>query len=60
MHHFQGLYDLYDFKKKYPEADLAPFLKASTPYFQNYIQRALENIEKEKEGKVSEAISKLI
>ena len=49
---FQGLNDLYDFKKKYPDADLEPFLKKSSNFFQNYIERGLKNIEQEREGKV--------
>ena len=40
----QGLNDLYDFKLKYPEADLEPFLKKSSHFFQNYIERGLKNI----------------
>ncbi|XP_052066786.1 cytoskeleton-associated protein 5-like [Mytilus californianus] len=49
----EGLNDLYDFKKKYPDADLEPFLKKSSNFFQNYIERGLKNIEQEREGKVS-------
>lgn len=48
----EGLNDLYDFKKKYPDADLEPFLKKSSNFFQNYIERGLKNIEQEREGKV--------
>jgi len=44
----QGLNDLYDFKLRYPEADLEPFLKKSSPIFQNYIERGLKNIEAER------------
>ncbi|KAJ8298919.1 hypothetical protein KUTeg_022979 [Tegillarca granosa] len=47
----EGLSDLYDFKKKYPDADLEPFLKKSSKYFQDYIERGLGNIELEREGK---------
>lgn len=43
--------NLYDFKKKHPEADLDPFLKMSSQYFQNYIERGLKNIEREREGR---------
>ncbi|KAL3842600.1 hypothetical protein ACJMK2_020593 [Sinanodonta woodiana] len=46
----EGLNDLYDFKKKYPDADIEPFLKKSSQFFQNYIERGLSNIEKEREG----------
>lgn len=48
----EGLNDLYDFKKKYPDADLEPFLKMSSQFFQNYIERGLRNIELEREGKI--------
>ncbi|KAK7477171.1 hypothetical protein BaRGS_00031556, partial [Batillaria attramentaria] len=51
----EGLNDLYDFKKKYPDADLEPFLKKSSQFFQNYIERGLKNIEQEREGKKPEA-----
>lgn len=51
-----GLRDLYDFKKKFPDADIDPFLKKSSHFFQNYIERglkAIENEEREKnEGKI--------
>lgn len=47
----KGLNNLYDFKKKHPEADLDPFLKMSSQYFQNYIERGLKNIEREREGR---------
>ena len=50
VEHFslQGLNDLYDFKEKYPDADLDPFLKRSSQFFQNYIERGLRNIEIER------------
>ncbi|XP_062581374.1 cytoskeleton-associated protein 5-A-like [Saccostrea cucullata] len=38
----EGLNNLYDFKKKHPEADLDPFLKMSSQYFQNYYRLANE------------------
>ncbi|XP_076471814.1 cytoskeleton-associated protein 5-like isoform X2 [Babylonia areolata] len=52
----EGLNDLYDFKKKYPDADLEPFLKKSSQFFQNYIERGLKNIELEREGKKPETL----
>ena len=52
----QGLNDLYDFKEKHPEADLEPFLKRSSQFFQNYIERGLKNIEIERQSK-KEAMS---
>ena len=59
---FQGLNDLYDFKIKYPDADLEPFLKKSSQFFQNYIERGLKNIaiEREEKGKtITESGSEL-
>ena len=47
---FQGLNDLYDFKLQYPEADLDPFLKKSSPFFQNYIEKGLTTVANEREG----------
>ncbi|XP_022338484.2 cytoskeleton-associated protein 5-like [Crassostrea virginica] len=51
----EGLNNLYDFKKKHPEADLDPFLKMSSQYFQNYIERGLKNIEREREGRAPQS-----
>jgi cytoskeleton-associated protein 5 len=47
----EGLNDLYDFKLQYPDADLNPFLKKSTQFFQDYIHRGLQNIEAERQAK---------
>jgi len=47
---FQGLNDLFDFKKKYPEADMNPFLKKTAPSFQKYISNMLTEIEEERAG----------
>ena len=47
----EGLQDLYNFKKKYPEADLEPYLKKSSHFFQNYIERGLKAIEMEQNEK---------
>ncbi|XP_013397900.1 cytoskeleton-associated protein 5-like, partial [Lingula anatina] len=46
----EGLNDLYDFKQKNPEADLEPFLRKSSQFFQNYIERGLKNIELERQA----------
>ena len=35
---------------KHPDADLDPFLKKSSQFFQDYIERGLKNIELEREG----------
>ncbi len=56
---FQGLNALYDFKEKYPEADLEPFLKKSSQFFQSYIERGLKSIENERQGSKPLASSKL-
>lgn len=48
----QGLTELYEYKLKYSDADLEPFLKNTTQVFQNYVERGLRMIESEREGKV--------
>ena len=48
---FQGLAELYDFKQKYPDADIDPFLKRTSEFFQSYIERGLKNIDMERKGK---------
>ena len=53
----QGLNDLFDFKQRYPEADLDPFLKKSSQFFQDYIERGLKNIETERQGKLKTSSS---
>lgn len=47
----QGLAELYEFKKKYSDADIEPFLKNSSQFFQSYVERGLRLIEMEREGK---------
>ena len=47
----QGLVELYEFKQKYPDADIDPFLERSSQFFRNYIERGLKNIEVERKGK---------
>lgn len=41
----EGLNMLYDFIQLHPEADIEPFLKKSSPFFQDYIQKNLKEIE---------------
>ncbi|XP_023811787.1 cytoskeleton-associated protein 5 isoform X3 [Oryzias latipes] len=48
----EGLTELYEYKLKYSDADLEPFLKNTTQVFQNYVERGLRMIESEREGKV--------
>lgn len=40
----EGLNLLYDFLQEHPEADIDPFLKRSSPFFQEYIQNNLKDI----------------
>uniref|UniRef100_A0A8C3HP86 Cytoskeleton associated protein 5 n=1 Tax=Chrysemys picta bellii TaxID=8478 RepID=A0A8C3HP86_CHRPI len=47
----EGLAELYEYKKKYSDADIEPFLKNSSQFFQSYVERGLRHIEMEKEGK---------
>lgn len=47
----QGLAELYEYKKKYSDADIEPFLKNSSQFFQSYVERGLRLIETEREGK---------
>ncbi|EEZ99362.1 protein mini spindles [Tribolium castaneum] len=60
----EGLNLLYDFMQQHPEADIEPFLKKSSKFFQDYIQNGLQEIEKSRkttrekvEEKVAEAIT---
>lgn len=45
---FQGLNELYDFKEKNPDADLAPYLKKSSEFFQSYIENGMKTIAQER------------
>ncbi|NXX94075.1 CKAP5 protein, partial [Centropus bengalensis] len=47
----EGLAELYEYKKKYSDADIEPFLKNSSQFFQSYVERGLRLIEIEREGK---------
>ncbi|XP_041280411.1 cytoskeleton-associated protein 5 isoform X1 [Onychostruthus taczanowskii] len=47
----EGLAELYEYKKKYSDADIEPFLKNSSQFFQSYVERGLQLIETEREGK---------
>lgn len=47
----EGLAELYEYKKKYSDADIEPFLKNSSQFFQSYVERGLRLIEMEREGK---------
>lgn len=43
--------ELYEYKQKYSDADLEPFLKNTSQFFQSYVERGLRVIESEREGK---------
>ncbi|XP_073397742.1 cytoskeleton-associated protein 5 isoform X2 [Dendrobates tinctorius] len=47
----EGLAELYEYKKKYSDVDIEPFLKNSSQFFQSYVERGLRLIEMEREGK---------
>jgi len=46
--YFQGLEQLYDFQKQNPDADIAPFLEKASQFFQEYIEKGLRAIDKER------------
>ncbi|XP_064423215.1 cytoskeleton-associated protein 5 isoform X2 [Latimeria chalumnae] len=47
----EGLAQLYEYKKKYSDAEIEPFLRNTAPFFQSYVERGLRMIETEREGK---------
>ncbi|XP_029289078.1 cytoskeleton-associated protein 5 isoform X2 [Cottoperca gobio] len=47
----EGLTELYEYKQNYSDADLEPFLKNTSQFFQSYVERGLRVIESEREGK---------
>lgn len=47
----EGLTELYEYKQKYSDADLEPFLKNTSQFFQSYVERGLRLIESEREAK---------
>ncbi|XP_061077698.1 cytoskeleton-associated protein 5-like isoform X3 [Conger conger] len=47
----EGLTELYEYKLKYSDADIEPFLKNTSPFFQSYVGRGLRMIESDREGK---------
>lgn len=50
----QGLAQLYEFKQRYPDADIEPFLSRSSDFFKNYIERGLKFIEEKKRKELSQ------
>ncbi|CAK6966389.1 cytoskeleton-associated protein 5 isoform X3 [Scomber scombrus] len=47
----EGLTELYEYKQKYSDVDLEPFLKNTSQFFQSYVERGLRMIESDREGK---------
>ncbi|CAK6966388.1 cytoskeleton-associated protein 5 isoform X3 [Scomber scombrus] len=47
----KGLTELYEYKQKYSDVDLEPFLKNTSQFFQSYVERGLRMIESDREGK---------
>ncbi|KAM4734479.1 cytoskeleton-associated protein 5 isoform 2-T2 [Anableps anableps] len=47
----EGLTELYEYKQKYSDADLEPFLRNTSQFFQSYVERGLRVIESERDGK---------
>lgn len=45
---YLGLAELHDFKQRYPDADIKPFLSRSSDFFKNVIERGLKFIEEKK------------
>lgn len=53
----QGLNELYDFKEKHPDAELAPYLKKSSEFFQSYIENGMKTIAQERRRGIKKASS---
>lgn len=47
----EGLVLLYDFRLQHPETDIEPFLSKSSPFFQEYIEKGLKDIEMSRNNK---------
>jgi len=50
------LAQLYDFKQRYPDADIEPFLSKSSDFFKNYIERGLKFIEDKKRKELAQGL----
>jgi cytoskeleton-associated protein 5 len=44
----EGLNELYDFRKKHPDANIDPFMRRTSNFFQSYIERNLKRIDRER------------
>lgn len=42
----QGLKQLYDFKENHPEVDIQPFLQGASPYFQQFINEGIADLQR--------------
>ncbi|XP_069761542.1 cytoskeleton-associated protein 5 isoform X3 [Narcine bancroftii] len=47
----EGLAELYEYRKKNSDADIEPFLRKTSHQFQNYVEKGLQFVENEREGK---------
>ncbi|XP_028649672.2 LOW QUALITY PROTEIN: cytoskeleton-associated protein 5 [Erpetoichthys calabaricus] len=47
----EGLTELYEYKQKYSDADIEPFLKNTSQFFQSYVEGGLRTIQRERERK---------
>lgn len=47
---------MYEFKQRYPDADIEPFLSRSSDFFKNYIERGLKYIEDKKLKELSQGL----
>lgn len=54
----QGLNLLYDFMQEQPEADIEPFLKKSSKFFQDYIKNGLQEIEESRKTAKSSIVGR--
>ena len=45
---------LYDFKQQHPEADIDPFLRKSSQFFQDYIEKGLQSIDNDRRRAAAE------
>ena len=52
--------ELYEFKEKYPEVDVEPFIAKTSQFFRNYVERGLKAIEKERKSSSNISSSKPI
>ncbi|KAJ8911339.1 hypothetical protein NQ315_014183 [Exocentrus adspersus] len=55
----EGLNLLYDFMQQHPEADIEPFLKKSSKFFQDYIRNGLKEIEDSRKTAKSTIVEKV-